>query len=256
MMANWIKVRSADGSEEEIQIGPLPDGCPHCHHAGKQILAQAEMVWLRRMQEHDLWVMMKCPRHQCGKPYFAVYEEPPFSLRMPGDDTYKWKYSTPWSPQKHQRNADIENISPDFYDILDQAAAPEQHRLPLIAGAGYRKALEYLVKDYVLVPYLQRYEVAKQSNDAAAVEQIEQEIKTILGRNLGGKNGVISLMPDEKLQKVAERAVWLGNDEVHYTRKWTDKDIGDLKTITGMVVNIITSNADYQRLIQDMPGPQ
>lgn len=251
-----IKVKRANCADELITLGAMPDACPHCHYAGKQIVANADVVWLRRLQEHDLWLMMKCPRNECGKPYFAVFAEPPFSMRMPGDDTYKLNYVTPASAQKHQRHSDIQKISPDFYEILDQSAGAERYRLPLIAGAGYRKALEYLVKDYVLAPYRKQLREAKEGADTNAIEATVAEMKTILNRNLGGKNGVIALIPDAKLQAVAERAVWLGNDEIHYTRKWDDKDIGDLKTIIGMVINLIASNADFARLMAEMPGPR
>ena len=61
--------------------------------------------------------------------------------------------------------------------------------------------------------------------------RIQQEIDNILDRNLGDKTGVISFIPDGKLQNVAERAIWLGNDDVHYTGKWSAKDIQDLKAI-------------------------
>jgi hypothetical protein len=52
---------------------------------------------------------------------------------------------------------------------------------------------------------------------------------------------------------VAERAVWLGNDEVHYTKKWENKDIDDLKTLINLVMSIIHNNASYEQLLDDMP---
>ncbi len=253
-----IKVGRSNGRDEYVQLGAAPDACPHCHYAGEQVVTNAQPVLLRRGigQEHDLWLMMTCPRNACSKPYFAVFEEPSFNLRQFGETAYQWKRSTPWTPQTHQRHADISRISPDFYEILDQAATAEAFRLPLVAGAGYRKALEYLVKDYVLAPYRKRYADAKEQKDTAAMETVKTEMKAVVDRNLGGKNGVIAMIPDAKLQAVSERAVWLGNDEVHYTRKWDDKDIGDLKTIIGMVISLIASNADFERLMVEMPGPR
>jgi hypothetical protein len=205
----------------------------------------------------EFWVMMRCPRHECGKPFFAVFEEPPFDLGANLNRPYKFAYATPWSAQKTPRHADIEAISPDFYEIFDQASAAEQYRLPLIAGAGYRKALEYLVKDYVLAPYPKKFADAEERGDTTEADRLRAEAKSILDRNLGGKNGVIALIHDAKLQKVAERAIWLGNDEVHYTRKWTTKDVEDLKRLISMVANHIADAAEFERLMADMPdgGP-
>lgn len=153
----------------------------------------------------------------------------------------------------HERDKTISAISPNFYDILDQSLAAEARQLPLVAGAGYRKALEYLVKDYVLVQPRERLRQAEESGNQTAAATIQTEMNTILELPLGGKKGVIALIQDAKLQKVAERAVWLGNDEVHYTRKWTDKDIEDLKVVIRLVTSIIQNNASYEALLTDMP---
>ena len=47
---------------------------------------------------------------------------------------------------------------------------------------------------------------------------------------------------------MAERAVWLGNDHVHYYQKHTDKDLKDLKRlIEGILsyinIDVVTSEA-------------
>ncbi|MGF6947536.1 hypothetical protein QF028_000029 [Neobacillus sp. B4I6] len=39
---------------------------------------------------------------------------------------------------------------------------------------------------------------------------------------------------------MAERAVWLGNDETHYVRKWDDKDLKDLKNLIDLTVYFIS----------------
>jgi len=36
---------------------------------------------------------------------------------------------------------------------------------------------------------------------------------------------------NEKIKLVSKRAVWIGNDETHYVRKWIEKDIEDLKRL-------------------------
>lgn len=238
-----------------IEVDQFPDSCPHCHYAGKQIFMESERVVTTRRYPRlkVVYLATRCPREECGKPAFAIYEEPADHMRHLSGDTYRLRSQTPWTPARHRRDAAVAAISTDFYEILDQAAAAEAYGLPLIAGAGYRKALEYLVKDYVLAEPRKNLETAIAAGNTSGAASIQAEIDKLLERPLGGKNGIIALIEDERLQKVAERAVWLGNDEVHYTKKWDDKDIEDLKLVLDLVVSIIQNNARYTALLEDMP---
>ena len=44
----------------------------------------------------------------------------------------------------------IQKLSPDFCEIYNQAYIAQQQGSTKISGIGYRKALEFLVKDYVI----------------------------------------------------------------------------------------------------------
>lgn len=113
----------------------------------------------------------------------------------------------------------ITDISPKFSDIYNQANAAECANLDEIAGIGYRKSIEFLIKDYLCIG----------KTDA------EQEV--IKDKFLGK---CISEDIDNKSLKIAaERAVWIGNDETHYIRKHTDKDITDLKRLINLTVRWI-----------------
>ncbi len=48
---------------------------------------------------------------------------------------------------------------------------------------------------------------------------------------------------DLRVRQCAERAIWLGNDETHYERRWMGKDLQDLKVLTKLTVNWIHSEA-------------
>lgn len=78
-----------------------------------------------------------------------------------------------------------------------------------ICGGGYRKALEFLIKDYL----------SKDLN--------EEESKQIKLKTLG--NCIKDNIDNDQIKSMAQRAAWLGNDEIHYERKWEDKDLQDLK---------------------------
>jgi hypothetical protein len=86
----------------------------------------------------------------------------------------------PSSPPSLKREAAIQKISPSYYEILEQASSAEHHGLTLIAGAGYRKALEYLVKSYVVRDLRARLSLEANDEQPQKARQTEGEIATIL----------------------------------------------------------------------------
>ena len=126
----------------------------------------------------------------------------------------------------------INKISPDFASVYREAEEAELRNLKLVCGPGYRKALEFLIKDYVI----------KLNRDRA--EEIK---KLILGKCIS------EFVKNEKVKEVAARAVWLGNDETHYLRKWEDKDLQDLKNLISLTVHWIAMEELTEATIKDMP---
>ena len=113
----------------------------------------------------------------------------------------------------------------------------EENHLDQICGPGYRKALEFLVKDY-LVSSVYKDDPAKQDEvkKAFLAAAIDKHID------------------QDRIKQCAKRAAWLGNDEVHYTRKWEDKDIHDLKSLVLMTVNHIDLTIESDRYLKEMPA--
>ena len=58
---------------------------------------------------------------------------------------------------------------------------------------------------------------------------------------------------DERIKTVAKRAVWLGNDETHYVRKWNNKDVSNLKQLIDLTVRWIENEEETKKLLEDMP---
>ena len=67
------------------------------------------------------------------------------------------------------------------------------------------------------------------------------------------QNAIQEKIQDENLKVCAERATWLGNDETHYLKKWTDKDINDLKVLITLSVNWIHSHLLTKKYKKEMP---
>lgn len=127
----------------------------------------------------------------------------------------------------------INNLSPIFVKIYNEAFAAEQMSLLEVCGVGYRKALEFLIKDY-----------ATEGKEAVEAEKIKT---TPLAKCIE------TFVPDVNVKNVAKRAVWLGNDETHYTRKWEEKDVQDLKGLIRLTVRWIEQEKETAKLLMEMP---
>ncbi len=57
-------------------------------------------------------------------------------------------------------------------------------------------------------------------------------------------------MPE--IKGMAERAIWLGNDETHYVRRWADKDIKDLKNLIDLTVYFISMKIKAKKYKKEM----
>ena len=113
----------------------------------------------------------------------------------------------------------INKISPAFVKIYNQSLEAEHNALDEVAGIGYRKALEFLVKDFL---------IQHEHKDENKVKS------TALGCCID------TMIESPQLKTVASRATWLGNDQTHYEQKYTDKDITDLKRLIDLTVHWIS----------------
>ncbi|MDS2363623.1 DUF4145 domain-containing protein [Streptococcus pneumoniae] len=99
---------------------------------------------------------------------------------------------------------DLELISPVGKEIYVQSLKAEQEHLDLIAGIGYRKALEFFVKDFSILTNPDK----------------KEKITNMLLKQV---------IEDEDLKTFALASTYIGNDEGHYYRKNPDKNLADLK---------------------------
>ena len=192
--------------------------CPFCHTK-----VTPEYLFL-----HEDVIFALCPNSHCNMHFILNSDYDGFSHIQQNA-----------VPKQKQFSEIIKGISPVFVDIFNQSFHAEQVNLDQICGVGYRKALEFLIKDYLLNC------ISKENK-----EQIE-EIKT---KKLG--RCISEYVSNDKIKAVAQRAVWLGNDETHYVRKWTEKDVSHLKGLIDLTVRWIESEVETQQLLKDMPDPR
>jgi hypothetical protein len=212
-----------------------PDICPACHrHAHINPMFPQGHISPQDAKgsvSAKLQIVFSCPSHSCGTLFIAEY----LNAKTPGGG---WIYSLnrlfPVTFKKYEATEAVAKISPNFVVIFNQAQQAENEGLEEVAGIGFRRALEFLVKDYCIL------------KDPSNSDDIK---KKFLGRCIADH------MSDQRIKACAERATWLGNDEAHYIRRWSKMDITDLKKLIELTTHWITSEHLTEEYLKEMPKP-
>lgn len=208
-----------------------PDHCPLCHHGIHPINISGNVIQQERRKGNIVQILYRCPRDECQRAFIATYHQGYDHHFHSPDGPFLLRNTSPYAAVAPDIPDEIKNISSDYENLMAQSTSAEHYQLDQIAGVGYRKALEYLIKDYAL---------HKSPKD-------EEKIK---GLFLG--NVINEYVDDKNVQECAKRAAWLGNDETHYVRKWEEKDINDLKTLIKLTEAWITNNLLTEKYMSDM----
>lgn len=179
--------------------------CPFCH-----VDIDTQPLTYLRVGEQIIHVFLRCKK--CKNGFIGYY-----SLHY-GTGTYTLYELSKGNKRFTKFNQEIEKLSPNFVKIYNESEHAEQEKLKEICGIGYRKSLEFLIKDFL---------ISRQPDKA-------EEIKN---KFLG--NCIKDHLNDDRIKGIAERATWLGNDETHYIKIWEDNDVSDLKKMITILVNHI-----------------
>ena len=221
-----VQIKKPDGGTYSLAVDLNPDTCPICQrgieavdHSTGSLLGERGEILER---------VFRCPWRSCLRLFIGRY------YRNTQTGEYHLKQCVPTEPKGYAAPSELQEISKDFCSIYDQAQKAEQLGLDLVSGPGYRKALEFLVKDYLI--------------SLQSTEEAKKEVKEL------------ALMPcikkyvtDTRMRTTAERATWLGNDETHYIRKWEDKDLQDLKKFIQLTCYWIQSEHLTNAAVTEMP---
>jgi len=128
---------------------------------------------------------------------------------------------------------EVEKYSKNFITIYNQAYKAEMNGLSEICGLGYRKAFEFLIKDYLIK------KIPKQEH---------QEIKSLMIAKCIDK-----YVANDEIKLLSHRVLWLGNDHAHYIRKWKGKTLDDLKRLIDLTIQWIKIKDELDKVHKSMP---
>lgn len=199
--------------------------CPLCHASfnGETMAAVIAPYEFPKHGENErdsaLYTLHYC--QVCSLGFCGIY------TRKPDEEfgeLYRPIIAIPEKSEPLQLDPEISKISPSFVQIFEESYAAEKKGFTLICGMGYRKALEYLVKDYLIGKY-------PQDCDVIANEPLSQSIHRI---------------DNPQIKILAERSAWLGNDETHYTKKHEGYSFEDIKSFLDALVAFIL----YEKIVE------
>lgn len=215
-----IAADNLQGIQNRVQLDDIPDQCPLCHRS-----VHPKSIIAAYLEERSfVQTIFRCTNQKCQELFIGSY-----SLKTAG--IYTLSKVAPKTSKGEIFSESINDLSPTFVEIYNQSLSAEAEGLSQLVGIGIRKALEFLVKDFA---------VKKHPDDEGQIR------KLFLGKCID------TYLKDSNIKACAKRAVWLGNDEAHYSRKWEDKDINDLKLLTKLTVNWIENVLLTEKYIHDM----
>jgi hypothetical protein len=194
-----------------------PNVCPHCH-----VVNTPHNLWYVFSNDSDNKLAFisswNCANSDCAKVFVTLH-------KLNGNQFIFKRFlnglpkGPDWpKPILNLRNGNTINSgqpeSSKFIKTYLQSLVAENDGLDELAGMGYRKAIEYLVKDWAI------------QNDPNDIEIINSSwLGSIITRYYVGD-----------IKEILERATWLGNDQAHYKRIFEDFDINDLKELIDLIM--------------------
>lgn len=208
----------------------LSDQCPHC-----KVSVTPNIIYAITAKNYEIMrsnyaaILVQCPNNNCSQFYIDYFHLPAIQSSNYTQTSRKEKYF--YKPiLSNDLPDEVNEKFPEFNEIYSQALQAENFGLNQIAGVGYRKALEFLVKQYC---------IHKNSDNEETIK------KEALGSTIANR---LSDFP--KIQLLAKAATWIGNDETHFVRKHKDHDITSMKKFIKSAATFISADLDADEAIE------
>jgi hypothetical protein len=212
VLKNGTKIR-----DELIPVDDFPDECPFCHQKIHPSYLVGFMLY-DSVNRFD--AIFQCPDLTCEEFIQVMYIDVKYNEKLdkPSGKPYVLSYMSGgiFEPEKFDRQ--IRKISPKFIKIYNQALEADAGGLKEISGLGFRKALEFLLKDYTTL-------IHPQDKEKISKMPISQVINIYV--------------KEEDIKQIAHRAIWLGNDWAHYTKAFENNTVEDLRKLIKLTTSWI-----------------
>jgi hypothetical protein len=210
-----------------------PNICPHCH-----VTINAKFLSHFLSSDTDdkecFITNWECTNSNCLKVFVALYK-----LGESDFEFFRYLNGLPKGPDWPKPILDLksgdvdeqsEPIQSKFIKTYLQSLVAENSGLDEIAGMGYRKSIEYLVKDW-------------------AIQSKPEDIEIIKSKWLG--QNITDYFTGD-LKDILERATWLGNDQSHYNKLFDDYNLEDLKELIGLIMVELDRQFKMNHYIQNI----
>lgn len=208
--------------DNRTSIVQVPDFCPHCGR-----IMELEQIFVQyNSLSNNFLLAAKCTIDDCQK-YFSLE----YTVEMSAGGFPYLKELIPYSYngfQEQDISKNIISLSPIFAETFLQANIAEGKSLNQVAGIGFRKAFEFLVKDFASYKNPERIEDIHKNNVNNVIDMFYKE------------------MP--KLAELLHITRKIGNDETHYYREYDDVDVKDLKKLItnfSLYIDMILNIEEY-----------
>lgn len=180
----------------------LPSNCPWCKSKISPVISSSTRIDSIN-KKLPISLTLQCP--SCNKHFLQTYKA--IFMHNGSISELRMDNDKPMPETLFEYPSEIDKISAEFNNIITQSSNAEALGYDHLAGIGYRKAIEFLIKDYLI-------NCKDADEDKISTKQLGQ---------------CISEIDDTRINNLARAATWIGNDETHYVRKHADKDVQDLK---------------------------
>lgn len=234
-----VKAQNLHPQKHNIDVEiSIPTTCPRCGVAYREYPKDTYIFQCDSIVNYigtRVYSFYFCPH--CGKGFLVEYSVLDDFHHFSPSSTLKTcnAMAYPAPVRVKDFSQEIKDLSPNFVKIYHQAEQAENTGLSDTCGLGYRKALEFLVKDY-----------------AIAFNPTETEsIKSLMLSPCINK-----YIDNPKIKALATASTWLGNDETHYVRKHEDYNIEHLKVFISSVAAFIESDLAYAKATALLNAPK
>lgn len=209
---NFRKTNQSTGTHFSMDS---PDICPHCHVANQP----GHQFHYFDNKSNKLFSVWNCHAKNCGKVFITEHIEDKHGIFR----TSRFLNGLPKGPNwpipiielKDGRTIQTEEIeNSKFIKTYLQSLEAEAMGFDEIAGMGFRKSIEYLVKDW-------------------AIHNNPNDKEKILGLWM---SKIINEYFTGDVKEILDRATWLGNDQSHYNKLFEEFNINHLKELIDLIM--------------------